>query len=90
MLLSKKHKVTQHTIESLWSEHDALLAKGAGAKTFAEWFKLTGLEEGWEPTQEPEPTNLIPGTPEKIEILRKRHELGQKLFHTDDPFLIED
>lgn len=32
-----------------------------------------------------EPTTAIPGTDEKIAVLRRRQELNQPLWHPDDP-----
>lgn len=32
----------------------------------------------------PEPTTALPGTAEKIEVLRKRAAAGQSLFHAED------
>lgn len=34
-----------------------------------------------------EPTRAIPGTPEKIAVLRRRQELRQPLWHPDDPMI---
>ena len=36
------------------------------------------------PTQSLEPTDAIPGTPEKIKVLAMRAESGQELWHAND------
>ena len=36
------------------------------------------------PTAEDQPTKHLPGTPEKIEILKERLENGEELWHPDD------
>ncbi|KAA5542766.1 hypothetical protein FYK55_14700 [Roseiconus nitratireducens] len=37
------------------------------------------------PCREPAPTNALPGTPEKLEVLKARLEAGEHLHHQDDP-----
>lgn len=58
--------------------------------SFPAWYKATWLEDYWEATELPEPTQAMPGTEEKIAILQKRYESGQILFHPDDLFLCGD
>lgn len=38
----------------------------------------------------PEPTDVMPGTPDKVAVLRSRAESGQQLFHEADPSLFDD
>ena len=37
-----------------------------------------------EPTREPSPTDYLPGSKEKIEVLRMRVALDQQLWHQED------
>ncbi len=39
---------------------------------------------GREPRGLPEPTDSLPGSPEKVAILAERARLRQQLFHPDD------
>jgi hypothetical protein len=47
-----------------------------------------GHDEDWlpDPSQKFEATDLPAGSPEKIELLRKRLELGLPLFHENDRY----
>jgi len=53
-------------------------------------YKPTGVQRDtsettdWQPVEDPEPTEYLPGTTEKIEVLRRRVELNQHLRHKDD------
>lgn len=58
--------------------------------SFPAWYQAFWLEDYWEATELPEPTQAMPGTEEKIAILQKRYESGQILFHPDDLFLCGD
>lgn len=49
-----------------------------------EWVKVYGAEDAFVPRAKPKPTQAIPGSPEKIEILRQRVEQGTALWHEQD------
>ena len=55
-------------------------------KTIAEAFRMVGHDEDFEPTITEDflPTDAPAGSKEKLEVLRKRVELGQPLWHRDD------
>ena len=41
-------------------------------------------DEGWEPRPATEPTELRPGTPEKVALMSERVMRGESCFHADD------
>ena len=43
-----------------------------------------GNDAGWEPPRESEPTNALPGSEEKIEVMAERLRRGETLLHPDD------
>lgn len=48
-------------------------------------FARKGVADGWflgRPL--PEPTDAVPGTPEKLAVLERRAAAGQQLFHPHD------
>lgn len=46
---------------------------------------LVDRTPGWEPSRRlPEPTDALPGTPEKVAVLTKRLAAGQLLWHPLD------
>lgn len=59
-------------------------------------YKPTGVQRdtsettNWQPLDKPEPTHHWPGTTEKIEVLRRRVELNQKLWHDEDAGNIDE
>jgi len=59
-------------------------------------YQPTGIQRdtsettNWMPTDDPEPTDYRPGTTEKIEVLRQRVELRQKLWHKEDAGNIDE
>jgi hypothetical protein len=55
-------------------------------RTVREAFLLVGHDEDFEPqvTKDFHPTDAPAGSPEKVEILRKRVDLGQPLWHEGD------
>lgn len=40
--------------------------------------------------EQPQPTDAIPGSPEKIEVLRLRYLKGEDLWHKDDRVIYDD
>ena len=64
----------------------------AEAETFAEALMICRLgyfsiEPDFLREKPCEPTDALPGSAEKIAVLRMRLELGQSLWHPEDPFL---
>jgi len=59
-------------------------------------YKPTGVQRdtsettNWQAVNDPEPTHHLPGTTEKIEVLRRRVELRQKLWHDEDAGNIDE
>lgn len=49
-----------------------------------ETIKTYGHDDDFEPTESSEPTKAMPGTEEKIEVLRQRVENGQEVFSERD------
>lgn len=47
--------------------------------------EVAGADDDFEPTKTPTPTEALAGSKEKIEILRKRLEDGEEMWHDDDP-----
>lgn len=47
-------------------------------------------EQEEDPPYLPIPTDALPGSPEKIEVLRRRVENGQKLWHPRDRLEVID
>lgn len=61
-------------------------------------FEATNLDEhirahqsdaGFKPKRKCQPTQAMPGTAAKVEVLRQRLESGQPLWHPKDPVFIE-
>jgi len=69
--------------------------KSTGPESFKEYALRYGVHDLEADVAETmfEPTDAMPGSPEKIEVLAKRLALGQPLFHSKDKtvlFPIED
>lgn len=60
--------------------------KSSGPENYGEYALRYGAHEIEEEVSEAmfEPTNFMPGSPEKIEIMVARLALGQPLFHPND------
>lgn len=54
-------------------------------RTVFEALRRLQHDQDFIPMEPSEPTTAMPGTIEKIEVLRMRVELGQPLWHDDDP-----
>lgn len=51
---------------------------------FLKRFPSNSLTENYKPENTPKPTKALPGTNEKIEVLSRRVENNEKLFHDSD------
>jgi len=53
--------------------------------SYFEHMQLYGHDKEFRPRSLPDPTDALPGTPEKLAILRGRLLTGQHLHHPGDP-----
>lgn len=53
-------------------------------------FRLVREAEEFTPYSKPQPTDALPGSEEKIDVLRARIENGEELFHEDDRLKYSD
>ena len=71
--------------------HESLLPNRKGESIFQYMAKRNGSDAGFVPktTAGFEPTDALPGSEEKIEILKKRVQEGMPLWHKDDDLYLE-
>lgn len=67
---------------------EAFEAVSMSAEKFADLLEIL-LPEEFHPDAHDAPTRFLPGTREKIEVMRKRFINRQKLFHPDDAKITE-
>jgi len=70
----------KYTTPQEWKEHIRRKQADAGRA----WRRLAALRADSEIVPCQAPTDVLPGTPQKIEVLRERYQLGQELFHPLD------
>ena len=58
--------------------------------SYFEHMQLYGHDKEFRPRSLPDPTDALPGSPEKLAILRGRLLTGQHLHHPGDPRTIRD
>lgn len=75
-------------MESKTNKPLRLIAKLRGERPYT--YVPTGIQRGrsestdWQPQTKPLPTSYWPGTIEKIEVMRRRMERREELFHEGD------
>ena len=80
--LAKKFRISKNRIERLLIRLDLdIYVKFSPITINTENHQTLELPE---PTKIPTPTGAIPGSSEKVEVLRKRFEAGEHLFHALD------
>jgi hypothetical protein len=55
------------------------------AQNLLDYIEIHNTDEGFEPAKNCRPTKVMPGGMEKADILAKRLERSEELWHEDDP-----